>query len=453
MVQGFWFGLTSSALVLYWMVIALWNFTWLSALGYGVTIVVLGLFGAVMFALVGWVWHRGKVSLLIALPVYWTMVEWTVGHLGDVRFPWLGLGTSLTGYPTVVQVADIIGARGITLLLAVANVALALAWLERARRTKAIALVGAVAGGTLLAIVYGAWRERSLDVRVVGEVALIQPNVGYQEKWEPAVQDSIVRSMAALSLEAMIARSPDLVIWPEAAIPDYFFRRQAWDALIKEQARDYRIPLVVGGHDVVLESQDDYEYYNSAFLFDTLGRRDEQPVYHKRYLVPIVERVPFVNPRWFDLRWFGGFGTGARGPVYRVAVGTFGVLICYESAFEDLSRDYRHRGAQFIVNITNDAWFGETSAPYQHAAHLVMRAIENRVGIARAANTGISEFVDPTGRPRQQTRLGERTYVVGELRTTDTITPYTWLGDWVGWGVLLFAFGLAGITTVRSRRQ
>jgi apolipoprotein N-acyltransferase len=175
----------------------------------------------------------------------------------------------------------------------------------------------------------------------------------------------------------------------------------------------------------------DLDYWNAAFLFDSTGSRAGQPVYHKHYLVPITERVPFVNPRWFDLPFFGAFGVGALGDLFEVGIGRFGVIICYESAFEDLARRYRAMGADFLVNITNDAWFGETSAPRQHLAHLVMRAIENRVGIARAANTGISGFVDPLGRIYDRSRLGERRFVLGELVTSDARTLYTRLGDWV----------------------
>jgi apolipoprotein N-acyltransferase len=428
------------------MVIALWHFTWLSALGYAVTILVLGLFTAILFGATSWVRDRAGVSLLVVFPVFWTVLEWTIGHLSDLRFPWLGLGTSLSAFPTLVQIADVIGARGVTLLLALANTALALAWHHRAEGRRAVTLAGSVGVVVVLALSYGLARERAISTRTLGRIALVQPNVGYEEKWETAVQDSIVRSLASLSSEAIESGKPELVIWPEAAVPDYFIRRPAWDRLIANQARRAGTPLLVGGVDVVFEADDDYEYFNAAFLFDSSGRRDTQPVYHKQYLVPIVERVPFLNPRWFKLRWFGGFGIGGPGPVYRVDIGTFGVLICYESAFEDLSRDYRRRGADFIVNITNDAWFGETSAPYQHAAHLVMRAIENRVGIARAANTGISEFVDALGRAHQKTKLGERTYVVGELSTSDVSTLYTRWGDWVGWGALLFAFGLVAWT-------
>src|SRR3989449_8847368 len=112
-----------------------------------------------------------------------------------------------------------------------------------------------------------------------------------------------------------------------------------------------------------------------------------------------MQSVPGVG------RWSGGFGRGRSLPVYSNTLGRFGVMICYESAFEDLARGYRRRGAEFLVNITNDAWYGRTAGPYQHAAHLVMRAIETRMGIARAANDGISEFLDPLGHTYAETGL------------------------------------------------
>ncbi len=189
-----------------------------------------------------------------------------------------------------------------------------------------------------------------------------------------------------------------------------------------------------------------------------MGRSDAQPVYHKNYLVPVTERVPFVDPQWFNIDFFGAFGRGERRPVYEVGIGRFGVIICYESIFEDLSREYRRRGADFLVNITNDAWFGRTSAPYQHAAHLVMRAIEHRMGIARAANSGISEFVTPLGRAYRRTPIYVTRHVVDRLVTSDVTTLYTRWGDWVGracvgLALLLAAYGLARLRYSSSERS
>lgn len=433
-VQGLWFGILAHGLVLYWMVAALWHFTPLSALAYAATILVLGIYVGVVFALSGWVTRRTQIGLAVTLPVFWTAAEWIVGHQWDLRFPWLGLGTSLTGFPTVVQLADVVGARGITFLLVLANVVLALAWLESGNRRAALAKTGVVVGAVLVVTTYGVVRQRTIPVRALGSAALLQPNVGWQEKWEQSERDSIVYRTLNLAVTALHESQPELIVWPEAAVPGYFETRPAWLRDISTLSLATGIPHVVGGLDLEWSEADEqqYQYYNAAFLVDSTALNDIPPVYRKRYLVPITERVPFFEPRWFDLEFFGGFSAGGDDPVFETSIGSFGVLVCYESAFENLTRRYRANGADFIVNMTNDAWFGRSSAPYQHAAHLVMRAIETRMGFARAANSGISGFVDPFGRQYQRTSLFRETFAAGELVTSSSIPPYVRLGDWVG---------------------
>ncbi|MBI2073257.1 MAG: apolipoprotein N-acyltransferase, partial [Gemmatimonadetes bacterium] len=304
LVQGLWFGLLSNGLVLYWMVVALWHFTPLSALGYGASIAVLALWSAGLFAVAGWVRRRTGIGLLVTVPVLWTAVEWAVGHQGDVRFPWLGLGTSLTRFPVVVQIADVVGARGVTFLLALANTALALAWLARRERVRAMRLAGGVLVGLALAAAYGAVRMRTLVLRPIGRVAVTQPNVGFDEKWR-ADQDSLVDELLRLSTDVIRETQPQLVVWPEAAVPGYFLNRPHWEALIQAHAAETGVPLILGGLDARRRAGG-WDYYNAAFVYQADGRRAPEPPYHKNYLVPIVERVPFVNPRWFgNLRWFG----------------------------------------------------------------------------------------------------------------------------------------------------
>jgi apolipoprotein N-acyltransferase len=221
LVQGFWFGLLGNGLVLYWITVALWRFSRLSALGYLVTIVVLGVSCAAAFAVTGWVVRRTRVGPVVVFPIVWTTVEWAIGHLPQVGFPWLGLGTSLTGYPTVVQLADIVGARGITYLLALANAALAMAWLRRSDRKRGALLAGGVVVGLVLAWGYGVARERGLAVRPVGRIAVLQPNVGWSEKWEPALQDSIVDAVRVEARAGGVARGrgPGVLPPPSAVAP------------------------------------------------------------------------------------------------------------------------------------------------------------------------------------------------------------------------------------------
>jgi len=181
--------------------------------------------------------------------------------------------------------------------------------------------------------------------------------------------------------------------------------------------------------------------------------------YDKRYLVPFVERVPLVPSGWLTgMRYFGGFGPGQGWPLAEVDETTFGVLVCYESTYPQGSRRFRREGADVLLNITNDAWYGRepwyarTTALWQHPAHMVMRAIENRVGVARAANTGISLFVDPVGRVYNATRLFEADLRVDTVYTTDLVTVYARYGDLLGNGSAMAALALL-IAAWRLKRR
>jgi apolipoprotein N-acyltransferase len=338
------------------------------------------------------------------------------------------------------------------MLLALANAALALAWVGRRNSRHILKMTGVVAVGVVLATAYGLVRERALETRQLGEVALLQPNLGYETKWVPELRDSIFAAAIESATAVDNEFDPSLVVWPEVALP-YFLRwRPDWMTQLVDFARQRNTSLVIGALDSDSQSESNAVRYNAAFVVDSAGRFDNYPVYRKQYLVPITERVPFLHGWTLGIRWFGNLGAGEGGAVYDLGIGSFGIVICFESAFEDLAREYRADGADFLINITNDAWFGRTTTPYQHASHLVMRAIENRIGVVRAANTGVSEFVDPLGRTYGRTRLGEETFTAGTLRTTDTVTLYTRLGDWVGGTAVLLALALLAYAWWRNRQ-
>ena len=208
-------------------------------------------------------------------------------------------------------------------------------------------------------------------------------------------------------------------------MPGFIEEHPEWSADLRTMARTSRTPILFGTLDLEWHGPGDYDYYNAAMLVDSMGVLNAQPPYRKSYLVPIVERVPFVNPRWFKgLKYFGGYGRGQNTKPFVVSFGKVGVLICYESIFPQRSREFRREGANLIVNITNDAWFGKSLAPYQHEAHMALRAIENRVGIVRAANTGISAYIDPLGRIQGETQLDVADSRVYDAQTTNVTTLY-----------------------------
>ena len=458
---GWWYGLVTNALVLYWMVVALWHFTPFSALGYFATIAVLGLLTGLMFWFVARIRVAApRVPLWVAFPVAWTALEWLVGHLGDVRFPWLGLGTSLADAPVLIQWADIAGARGVTLWLAWCNVTIVEAVTDVRGAWYVVRRLAPVLASIVLALLYGVWRMTTLPIRDVGVIGMVQPNEAFSEKWNPAHADSAMNALVSLS-RGLLAGSPkpQLLVWPEAAIPGYFLDHPQWDAAISRVVAENRVPLMTGGLNAEPEGLPHggarFRIFNAAFYYDSTGDRSRYPIYAKHYLVPVTERVPFVPVRLFRAipglaRWSGGFEPGKESPVYSSPVGKFGVVICYESAFENATREYRAHGADFFINVTNDAWFGSTSAPAQHASHLVLRTIETRMGVARAANSGISEFVDPLGRAYAATKLNETASVAGVLRTSDVIPLYVRLGDWVGTVVVVLT--AAGIALLVKRR-
>jgi len=456
------FGLLYFGVVFYWILIALIWFTKLAILAFVSTILALMGFAG----LFGWMLHRAlnevRAPLWLALPVTWTAIEWARAHLpGPIAFPWLGLGTSLTGFPELVGIAEIVGARGVTFWLVLVNAIVATVLLRWRSGRRWAASLGMAALVILLPAGWGVWRARTLEVREAGRVAVVQPNIREDLKLN---SDEALDSTFA-SLDDLMPRiapgSVDLVVMPEVTFPEFItlpWRPRAAEVLARVQAwsREVGAPILFGALGA-REVDSVYVPYNSAFLMKPQGLTDYE--YDKRYLVPFVERVPWVPSGWLrGLQYFGSYGVGQGWPLARVDETAYAPLICYESSYPQGARAFRREGADVLVNITNDAWYGRepwyarTTALWQHPAHMVMRAIENRVGVARAANTGISMFVDPLGRVYDATPLFQRAVRVDTVYTTDVRTFYTRFGDLVGNGSVVGALLLVLLAWLVGRR-
>lgn len=266
------------------------------------------------------------------------------------------------------------------------------------------------------------------------KVSVVQGNIAQEIKWVEALRGDIFEKYRLLSQIASLRRSPEMIIWPETAFPDYLVAGEN-DRPLKDLARELKTPLLVGSIRLVGMS-----YFNSVLAFDEDGV--PAGVYDKLHLVPFGEFVPFRRqlPWLSSLLPIEDFTPGHRYGIFpfysrnneQLLIGT---LICFEDIFGDLASAFVRRGADVLVNMTNDAWFGDTSSPYQHLASSIFRAVENRVYVVRAANTGVSCIIDDAGRIQDivADRSGKKTFVTGVqdgwIFATRRQGLYTRIGD------------------------
>jgi apolipoprotein N-acyltransferase len=243
------------------------------------------------------------------------------------------------------------------------------------------------------------------------KVALVQGNIEQGLKWDKAYREQTLKVYWDLT-QKYAKDKPDLIVWPETAAPFFFSREKAFQKYILDLAAEVGTPLLVGAPSVVRVGRE-FRLRNSAFQVTPEKRVDGD--YHKMHLVPYGEFVPLKRFFPFIQKMVTGIGDflpGETRTVFPHPKAPFGVLICYEVIFPNEVRQVVRDGAKLLVNITNDAWFGRSAAAYQHLAMTALRAVENRVPLIRAANTGITAVVDPSGQIREATDLFVRTGVV-----------------------------------------
>jgi apolipoprotein N-acyltransferase len=417
-----------------------WPLTWLPIIGLAGY---LGLYVGGVTAATSWLARRlGPGWALAAVPFLWVAAEWVRGHLLS-GFPWGLLGYSQYRQLALIQVGEWTGVYGVSFLVALVNAALT-AWLALGWRRSLPALLGA---GALVLLTAGVgWQRAKIEEDPALLVAIVQPSIEQATKWNPDVQAQTLAVYRALTLQTA-GSAPTVVVWPETAIPAILRRDPAMLEQLRRLSGEIGTPLVIGTVDDRREAGGN-RYFNSAVL---LSKEGIQASYDKIHLVPFGEYIPL---RWligFVQQWaefISDFSVGTRETVFPLGGASFGVVICYEGIFPELFRGFVARGARWMVNMTNDAWFGRTSGPWQHLAMLPFRAVEHRVSIARAANTGVSAFVEPNGRIRAVLPLFERGVLTARVPLRRSATFYTRVGD-------LFAYlclGLTGLIGLRALR-
>jgi len=394
---------------------------------------------------------RAGRSALFFAPAAWIATEYLRGLLFG-GFPWVPLGNSQVTVLAVAQVASVLGVYGLSALVALVNASIAYALLSTGRSR-----IIAIASTMLLLVGIAVWGSgRVADGSLTREgtplrVGLIQGNVAQADKLAPTPQISrrIFTTYLAMTRDA-VRRGAQYVIWPESSTPFTFGHDAAGDAALRELAREVGVPILIGSDQIVAEPE--LKMYNAAFLLGTDG--DTIAVYRKIHLVPFGEFFPMQEWLTFAaslVKRFLPFTPGDSVVMLPVDGHPTSTAICYEVVFPSLMREAVLQGSELLTTVTNDGWYGTSSAPYQHFEMAAMRAIEAGRYLARAANTGISGVVDPYGRVVQASAIFEQVGLVVETRLLSSRTIYSQIGDVIAY--VAMALIVIALVVVRPRTQ
>ena len=429
----------------YWIALTLHNFTSLQVYAAIAPMIllaaVLALFTAASLAIATFTSARLDLPIMLTLPIAWTAIEWVRTYF-PIGFPWNLLGYAAYRNLELIQFAEFTGVYGVSALIVFANaVVYVVAFQTCPRRTQAASL-GTLTVLMAVAFIFGSIRIRDVTARPVQgplKVAMVQGDIPQSLKWDPQFLASSFQIYQEQSAAAA-KRGADLIVWPEAAAA-FFFQPEdryppafAQDAAYRQRlltlATQAGDPILFGAPALGVEDGR-VGFYNRAYLIAPGGRVEAW--YDKLQLVPFGEYVPLRRVfGYFVSRVVAGMGdmfAGHTQTVFQVKDAKLGVLICYESIFPNLARSVVKDGAEILVNITNDAWYGESSAPYQLLAMAALRAVETKVPLVRVANTGISAVIEPTGRITMPTPLFTRGTQTADVSWHRTVTVYTAVGD------------------------
>ena len=379
------------------------------------------------------------IPFTLSAPFLWTSLEYLRGHL-FTGFPWSLTGYTQTGALVTLQIADITSIYGVSFLVVLVNASITEALLLYKRgayrvllRTLPVIVLLALSVG------YGYYRLSEIDhtgAKKTIKVSLVQGNIEQDVKWNPDYQREVLDTYLKLTKEASEKFHPDLVIWPESALPFYYGSEPELTEKLNSFVKEINTPLLTGsmlvrGIEFNGDEVSDYRVTNSAILINTDGKLSY--IYDKIHLVPFGEYVPLRRFLFFfDKLVPVGIGDFSRGTAFvkgKIRGLRFCTVICFEAAFPELVKSFFVDGGDFIVNITNDGWFGKTTGPLQHLDIALVRAIENRKPLIRVANTGVSAVVEPTGRVVKKIGLFKRGVLNEEVEIKPLDSLYTRWGD------------------------
>lgn len=435
-VYGYLSGISFITVSLYWLYI--YHF-----LAFPVVALILSLCPALFCLLFNLIKKRGQATFLgksslspFLVPILWTGLEF-IRSTGPLGFPWSSLGYSQYRNLPLIQLAAFTGVFGVSFLIVLVNSLVYHYTRRRQRLTVAIAVV-------IIVWVMPAVTQNSLQSVRRAEpsngikIAAIQGNVSSDADWAQD-QRLIMNSLSKLSLRSVQSQQAvNLIIWAESAIREPLNEVLSGHSELKKEIKDIlkkvKCPILTGS--LYINSG---RCYNSAFLLspngELLGR------YDKIHLVPMGEFIP-LSKRLPALRKIfpraGNYSRGTRRVIFTLPDGKtkFAVLICFEGIFGNLTRSFVKDGAHFLINITNDAWSGSHAAHSQHASIAAFRAVENRVYLIRAGNSGISRIINPYGVIEENLGYNLTGFITGQIFPASVRTFYTRYGDVFGWTIL-----------------
>jgi len=380
---------------------------------------------------------RDHLFMTITISCIWISLEYVRAVL-ITGFPWCLLGYSQFNGLTLIQISDVTGVYGVSFLIVAVNVLIYMLLFRKGqisgKRTLMLEIV-TVVGLLLISYLYGVYRisdvNREEEARQGNSIVIsvIQGNIDQSLKWEPTLTRETIKKYIALTKSTMDAR-PGLIVWPEAATPFFFQEDAEFSEEIRGAVYETGAYLIFGSPAYQREAAL-IRYYNRVYLLDPKGGTAGH--YDKIHLVPFGEYVPlrrfipFINRMVMSAE---DFSPGEQQRLLKMSGITAGALVCYEAVVPELARGEVREGANILINLSNDAWFGMTSAPYQFLAMCVFRAVENRRPIIRAANTGYSAFIDPSGSITARSGLFMNDVLTGCIRKDcNRITFYSRFGD------------------------
>ncbi|MFZ2448006.1 MAG: apolipoprotein N-acyltransferase [Syntrophobacteraceae bacterium] len=454
---GFVCGMAHYATAMLWIWHAVYYF---GGVHFALATLVLLLLGAILapyhaiFALVARRWEKSPALLVFVLPFVWVSLEWALTHAPFSGFPWTLVGYTQSPVNRLIQFSDITGVYGVSWLVVFANTVIF--GLIRGHFRKLGVPVLAVC--VIAALVYGSSRLDAVrgaqDNAAPFTVSIIQPNIEQSILWDPSFLEANFNRLGRQSREAVKADpATDMLFWPESALPFLYGIDERFTPKANEIILDAGKPVLFGTTAVTL-ADGKPALLNQAYLVDE--RALLKGGYAKQHLVPFGEYVPLAKLLFFVRHIVAGeleYVPGRQpGPVY-LGDRALGVLVCYEVIFPEISRETVRRGAQALMNLTNDAWYGDTGGPYQHLEISRWRAIEFRVPLVRAANSGISAAFDATGAEIGRIPLNKEGFLAVTIRPMRSLSVYAKYGDVFAWLSVFTAISALIISYLISARR